>query len=708
MTQSFSSITFGISPLLSMELIAGLGALSIFVLAFGAVRRAPGLFWRSLACVGLIVALLNPSLIVQDREPLTDIAIVVVDESASQNIGDRHARTAEALAAIEQRLAGRPDIELRVVRVRPGDRGAGGGGNPVDGTYLFAALDRALADVPRQRLAGAFLITDGQVHDAPTESAQLGLGRPLHALITGDRRAGDRRLTIVQAPSYGLVGQPLTMTVRVDEPEGAAGTQRARLTVRAGGADQVDEISLPVGVDQTVELVLDHAGASVFELDIEAGPDELTLDNNRAVVVVNGVRDRLRVLLVSGEPHPGERTWRNLLKADPSVDLVHFTILRPPEKQDGTPVRELSLIAFPIRELFEIKLADFDLIIFDRYRRRGVLPQVYLDNIAEYVMNGGALLEAVGPTFATALSLFRTPLGRVLPGEPTGGIIEKDFRAQVTDIGRRHPVTNDLDGAGGEGEDPTWGRWYRMVEVSARSGNVLMNGAGRRPLLILDRMGEGRVGQLMTDHIWLWARGFDGGGPQAQLLRRMSHWLMKEPELEEDKLSAEVNGTRLEINRRSLEPDETAVTVTFPSGRIESVELSEQGGGEATGNLLIDEAGLYRLGDGTRSALAAVGALNPREFADVAATDLVLGHLARATGGGVVWLAETGAPDVRLVRPERDAFGAAQGGARPWTGLVANGDFIVRGVRELPLWPGLAVLILALGTLLLAWRREGR
>ena len=98
---------------------------------------------------------------------------------------------------------------------------------------------------------------------------------------------------------------------------------------------------------------------------------------------INGVRDRLRVLLVSGEPHAGERTWRNLLKSDASVDLVHFTILRPPEKQDGVPVDELSLIAFPTRELFIEKIEDFDLIIFDRYRRRGILPSLYLENIAQ-------------------------------------------------------------------------------------------------------------------------------------------------------------------------------------------------------------------------------------------------------------------------------------------------------------------------------------
>ena len=127
---------------------------------------------------------------------------------------------------------------------------------------------------------------------------------------------------------------------------------------------------------------------------------EIALQNNRTVIATEGIRDRLQVLLVSGEPHPGERTWRNLLKADASVDLVHFTILRPPEKQDGTPVKELSLIAFPTRELFVEKLSEFDLVIFDRYERRGILPTVYLNNVVDYVRAGGAVLVASGPDYA--------------------------------------------------------------------------------------------------------------------------------------------------------------------------------------------------------------------------------------------------------------------------------------------------------------------
>jgi hypothetical protein len=178
---------------------------------------------------------------------------------------------------------------------------------------------------------------------------------------------------------------------------------------------------VPVGETLNLPLTLDHAGQNVIQFIVPEAEGELTDRNNAAVVQINGIRDRLRVLLVSGEPHPGQRTWRNLLKSDPSVDLVHFTILRPPDKQDGVPVSELSLIAFPTRELFMEAVDEFDLIIFDRYQRRGILPMLYIDNIRQYVMDGGALLLAAGPDFASAASLYRTPLSEILPGRPTRG-----------------------------------------------------------------------------------------------------------------------------------------------------------------------------------------------------------------------------------------------------------------------------------------------
>ena len=696
-----NTVSLGWSPLLPLTLLVGLAGLAVAVLAVGLIRRAPGLGWRVLAAAALLVALGNPALVLEERVALSDIAVAIVDETASQGIGERQPRTEAALAALRERLGNAADVELRVVRVGPG----GGGAGPVDGSRLFTALERAMADVPRRRFAGAFMLTDGQVHDLPEAARTFDLGGPLHVLLSGERDEGDRRLSIVQEPSFGIVGQSARLTLRVDDPPGV-GIRQARVTMRRDGEAESQTVLVPVGVDHAINLIVDRGGPSVYELMVEDGPRELTQANNRSVVVINGVRDRLRVLLVSGEPHPGERTWRNLLKADPSVDLVHFTILRPPEKQDGTPVRELSLIAFPIRELFEINLHEFDLVIFDRYQRRGVLPQLYLGNIASYVAAGGALLEAAGPTFATSRSLFRTPLASVLPAEPTGVVFEEGFRASVTDPGRRHPVTAALPDGGAD--QPAWGRWFRHVEAEPRSGTVVMAGARDRPLLVLDRVGDGRVAQLMSDHIWLWARGFEGGGPHAELLRRLSHWLMKEPELEEESLRGEVQADRLTITRSSLELDERAVTVTFPSGRTADVVLEERGQGRSAGSIVVDEAGLYTLSDGTRTALAAVGALNPREFSDVTTTDALLVPFATASGGGVAWLADGEPPEVRRLAPSRAMFGSAAGSSRPWFGLQRNRDFTVTGVSELPLWPAVVILILGLGGLLLAWRREGR
>ncbi|MCA0451719.1 MAG: hypothetical protein LCH62_18420, partial [Proteobacteria bacterium] len=448
----------------------------------------------------------------------------------------------------------------------------------------------------------------------------------------------------------------------------------------------------------------DKAGQTIFEIEVEAGPRELTLENNRQVVVVNGVRDRLRVLLVTGEPHPGERTWRNLLKSDPSVDLVHFTILRPPEAQDFTPVNELSLIAFPIRELFEVKLREFDLVIFDRYRRRDVLAQVYLDNIVRYVRGGGALLIAVGPNFSSPNSLFNSPLGQIMPGIPTGQTFEQSYLPGLSPVGRRHPVTADLPG--GAGTTPEWGRWFRHVDTEPRRGQVLMNGVADRPLLLLDRVGEGRVAQMMSDNIWLWARGYDGGGPHAELLRRVAHWLMKEPELEENDLKARVRGNRVEVERRAIDPVATPVRVQGPDDFSTELRLADSRGGRQTAVFVAEKPGLYRLTDGERSTLAAVGAVNPTETADVRTTDKLMRPVAEASGGQIAWL-QDGVPELRRVRPGRE-MGGQISATRNWIGFRANGDYVVAGVAQTPLMPGLLTFLAALTLLLIAWRREGR
>ena len=686
-----TSVAF--APMFDWIVLAAVGALGLAVLAAGAAVRARGLGWRSLALAALWLALANPSLVDEEREPIPDLVTVVVDESESQRIEERRASSENILDGVRNSLSKFDNLDIRIVR--SGAKKSGIAGSR-EGTRLFEALGRSLSSTSRRRIAGTVLITDGQVHDIPPADAALSFAGPLHVLLNGRRGEHDRILFVDKAPSFGLVGTKAQIEVRIEDAAAAGG--RARLSIARDGK-QVRRLDVTVGAAQKIEVEIDHAGFNIFELEVEGRPGELTTVNNRNVVEISGVRERLRVLLVSGEPHPGGRVWRNFLKADPSVDLVHFTILRPPEKLDATPVRELSLIAFPIRELFEVKLEDFDLIIFDRYRRRGVLPAIYLDNIARFVEKGGAVLEVAGPGFASALSLYRTPLGEILPGAPTGQIVERGFKPVVTDIGGRHPVTADLFGeAGGRSR---WGRWFRHIEVGAPRGTVLMHGAGERPLLIVDRVGEGRVAQFLSDHIWLWARGFETGGPHSEILRRLSHWLMKEPDLEENDLRVVADGRGLTIVRRSLDRRHPEVEVTAPSGKTISVSLEEEGGGRARATVVPEESGLYRVTDGERTALTAVRSLNPVEFADMRTTADKLSGVAARTGGGIEWLSD-GLPSFRRVRPDRLASGPG------WMGLVANRDYRVTSIAEIPVLPPLVLLLLGVGALMLAWRREGR
>jgi len=696
---SFSAYTIAFSPLIAWWLIAAFAGVAALILLLGLWRRARGVTWRAAVVLILLTILANPALVEEKRNPERDVAVIVVDESPSQTIGDRAAASEAALATLRQRLAKDRDLDVRVVHAGKPQPGAGD-----DGTRLFDALNRELADIPRQRLAGVMMITDGEVQDVPAEAkAAAGqLGAPLHVLLSGHPGEGDRRLVVKQAPSFGLVGKEVPLTVRVEDlpATGDASAADAKLTWRKDGGTLHTQL-VPVGRDVPLSIPIDHGGPNVLELAVDAGPRELTLINNRAAVVVNGVRDRLRVLLVSGEPHAGERVWRNILKSDPSVDLVHFTILRPPEKQDGTPIRELSLIAFPIRELFDVKLDEFDLIIFDRYSRRGVIPQAYLQNVANYVRNGGAFLEATGPSFGTPLSLFRTPLGEILPTEPTGSVEEEGYKPELSELGWRHPVTDDLPGAGAPGGTPNWGRWFRQIDAHVHHGTTLMTGDHGEPLLVLDRVGKGRVAQLLSDQMWLWARGFESGGPQAELLRRLAYWLMKEPDLEENDLRASIDGDRLIVTRQSLKPDDKPVTVTAPDGTTQTLTLRPTHGGESSGTIAVTQMGLYRVRDGTRTALAAAGPLNPIEFADVRATPDKLAPMVTASGGGTYWIAD-GVPEIRRV-----AAGRATAGHN-WLGLRENDDYVITGFSETPLLPGLAALLLTIGTLIAAWRREGR
>ena len=657
------------------------------------VVRSRGAVVRALAMAMMVLALANPSFTREDREPIPSVAAVIIDKSPSQDFADRNVQTDAARTTIVERLKRIPGHEVRVAE-------AGAADGETDGTRLFSALSSTLADVPPDRVAGAIMITDGRVHDIPADAAALGFSAPLHALITGHSDEIDRRVVLTQTPRFGIVGQSQTIGFRVEDQ--GAGGGAVQVTIRRDG-EMLEQRMVSVRSDISVKIPIPHAGANIVEVEAAPLANELTLVNNRAVVSIDGVRDKLRVLLVSGEPHAGERTWRNLLKSDASVDLVHFTILRPPEKQDGTPINELSLIAFPTRELFQQKISEFQLIIFDRYARQGVLPMIYFDNIAKYVQDGGAVMIAAGPDYASPTSIWRTPLDVILPAEPSGDMTDQSFQARLTDAGKRHPVTRALEGS--DTEPPHWSHWFRLVNTKRTTGTTVMQGPDNKPLLVLAREGEGRVALLLSDHIWLWARGYEGGGPHLDLLRNLSHWLMKQPDLDEEALRLIVQGRDVTVQRQTMSDSVGEITLTAPSGQNRKLTLTQEQPGLWHSHLGANELGLWRATDGKLTALANVGPANPREFQEVTSSTQPLMQLANATGGDSRRLADGPTLNVPRVLPVRTASTFK---GDDWIGLRMRDVSVVRGIGVLPIFAGLIGLLLLIGSLAATWAREGR
>ena len=710
------SITF--APLIPLPVLIGLAALALALVILMIFRRSRGALLRGAALAALIAALFNPILKEEQRESLANVAIVVLDESPSQKLADRTKQMDAIRSDLETKFAKIPNLNIKWVT----------GGVPSEtaaaGTNLFTDLNAALNDTAPDRIAGVLFVTDGQVHDVPKSAATLGFDAPVHTLLTGKPDEFDRRIEVIEAPRYGLVGQSRSIEIAVRETGSAPSANSGAATLKVRREGQPDEtVRTEINRNVKIDMPIPHTGTNIVEIELQPVDGELTTANNRAVVAAEGVRENLRVLLVSGEPHPGERTWRNLLKSDAAVDLVHFTILRPPEKQDGTPINQLSLIAFPTRELFSEKINEFDLIIFDRYEHRGILQLLYYDNIARYVNDhGGALLIAAGDDYASAYSIYKTPLSPVLPAAPTGRVLEMPFKARVTAEGQKHPVTKDLPGwnaaqVADASPEPSWGKWYRQAEVTPQRGRVVMSGAEDKPLLILDRKGKGRVALLTSDHAWLWARGYDGGGPHTDLLRRLSHWLMKEPDLEEERLIASAKGLKLTIERRSMEDKVGPVKILGPGGDTSNITLDSVPVEPGVWRSAIDVKlpGLYKVEtDGPSGALTAVanaGVEDPREMSEVTATDQKMKPIADATGGGVFWTKPSGllasATDIDVPRISMMSAAKVMAGSG-WLGLKDRQAFLTRGVKLTPMFTGLAALSALLALIALAWWREGR
>ena len=206
---------------------------------------------------------------------------------------------------------------------------------------------------------------------------------------------------------------------------------------------------------------------------------------------------------------------------------------------------------------------------------------------------------------------------------------------------------------------------------------------------------------LASDQAWLWSRGYEGGGPQLELLRRFAHWMMKEPDLEEEALTATAEGQKITVVRRSLLETARQVTITGPDGAKTLLPLAETLPGRYAADWVAPMIGLYRLSDGEKEAVVALGPASPREFEQTLASGEGLAPVAAATGGGIVRL-EDGVPDIRRVAEGRVAAG------RGWIGITPRAAYVTADIRVSPLLPAWAFLVLAAMLAVGAWLLEGR
>ena len=673
-------------PHISYSLFYILSFLSLVMVFIGFKFKASGNILRTILICIILICIANPVIVSENRENIPDTVAIILDLSPSQSINNRKEIAQQTYNKLKEKLEKIDNLDLRFKTI-----------NGKNGTKIFEPLSSMVGDIHVDRLAGAIIITDGQIQDMPKNLDSYNFKAPMNFLLTGEKDEKDRRLIIESAPRFGIVGEEIEIKIKVEDT--SSKVPNALVSINMNN-DIKQSRSITIGETVVITLPLDRAGITTLNIDVEPGQEELTLQNNKSLIEINAIRERLKVMLVSGEPNMGLRSWRNLLNSDPSVDLVHFTILRPPNKQDLTPIGELSLIPFPTRELFQLNLKDFDLIIFDQYHLRGILPPYYLKNIVEYVVNGGALLDTAGPAYAGPYSLSQSPLQNILPTEPTGEVITQKFIPSITNDGLRHPVTANLKD---DQEQTDWGPWYRMVEGLTISGDVLLEGPENRPLLILNRIGQGRVAQILSDQSWVWSRSEKNKGPQADLLRRLVHWLMKEPELEENELSAKVENNTILITRNSLVLNNKPISLISPSNKKMEVFLEELGNGKQIGKILSPEQGIWKLSSGSSSISIIVGNYNSSEYLDVRSTEQIIQPIVDKNMGSINWInSQNNIPDIKHLN--KSQFQNESKNIQ----LIKNEKYFIKNLRQTSITPWYFILILSIIIIFSAWYRESR
>lgn len=563
-------------PILPISILLILGALyfAIWAIIFWRDKRIN--YYHICASLLLFLAVLNPQRIIKTQTILPINIGIITDYSQSMLASKRTNGTRNFENNLISKLKEYSNLNIITENIPS-----------VSQNSDFAlAIDRVLKKSPEAQIGAVFIITDGLNQSAKNLKWQF----PIYQMLVGEENETDYYVKLISRPKPTKIGENANIEFIVVNDKIKNG--KIKTIIHIGQ----EIMQIDAKLNEITKLEIKVQNRKIIPIAIEAISDEAEVSkaNNAIITQIEPAQDSLRVLLVTGEPYEGARAWRNLLKSDPAIDLVHFTLLRGPTKIDTAYESELALIPFPTEELFINKLNEFDLVIFDRFENLIGLRPIYMENIKQYVKNGGAFLASLGPRDTLGQGIMNTSIKDILPIEGIPNPIDEEFTPQITQTGKIHPITSTLNGQ--------WGKWDRFFKTKAKGIVLLSN--NENPILVIDKYEKGRVAVILSDKSWFWQRGYDGGGPFRELIGRTAYWLMGDEKLADTvlKLSSKNNSIFLEYDYIS-NPQDIFISGQGFSAQINNNDIQNHIAREFTGL----DFGLYKAQTQDISAFAING-----------------------------------------------------------------------------------------------------
>ena len=676
-------------PLFSYESTFLISLIFILILALYFYFYLKNFFLRIFIFLILLILVFNPLINSMRKLHHKDILIVMYDKTQSVIETKKIDQLIKVKKNIKDIIVDEEKLEIVEIEVN--------NLNNKDGkiqTKIITNVQKAFQKLEKNRVAGVIIVTDGIIHDLDKIEEDF-IDIPIHFFLLGNKNERDRSIITENIPEYAVVGKPIDFMFKIIDENFQEEVSASFIL----DGMQILTKTFITNINHQIKLPINHAGENLLEIKINNHPNEITFANNYKVFKINGIHEKLRVMLISGEPNMGLRNWRNILNSDPSIELLHFTILRPPSKRDLTPVKELALIPFPSQELFSADISKFSLIILDQYTLQGILPKKYLDNIVDYVIGGGAILNISGQEYLSDRSLLNSSLVNILPTRPEEFFIGP-FLPSLTDLGKRHPITNTLEKAF---KDNKWGKWFSFIKANKISGQTLMS-ANKYPLLIINEVSQGRVAQILSDQSWVWNKDRENKGPLVELLRNTIHWLLKTPELQENYLNVIKNNNFITLNLNSLNEGDTSAIITSPSGENLFVLMKDNKNGSLFGKFESTEYGKFNIKVNDIEKDFFIGITDSKELEKVSSSSFLINSFFEKNKQylySITWLGDS-IPKIVKVFNKNNIAGSN------WVGLlekkVQKNDTFIN--KELINWSLIMPLLLLL--LFMCWYRENR